>query len=157
MIYTSSIFLTRIIAQATPFFAQKNINEYILQFFLQQAINDGDLDYLSDKVVQIHIHDIAHNITLTLKNNTIKMIGTQQKPDTKISGNLRSFIQLATRKQDPDTLFFQRELSIEGDTELGLTIKNIIDSLEFHHLPFWLHTLINGIQKIESKITPNKT
>lgn len=157
MIYTSSIFLTRIIAQATPFFAQKNINEYILQFFLQEAIDDDDLDCLSDKVVQIHIKDISHNITLTLKNNAIEMIEDQQKPDTKISGNLRSFIQLATRTQDPDTLFFQRELSIEGDTELGLTIKNIIDSLEFHNLPFWLHTFIKGIQKIESRITLNET
>ena len=67
MIYTLPLFLTRIIAQATPFFAQKNINEYILHFFLQTAINDGDLDYISDKVVQIHIKDIPHKITLTLK------------------------------------------------------------------------------------------
>lgn len=156
MIYTSSIFLTRIIAQATPFFVQKNINEYILQFFLQEAINDDDLNCLLDKIVRIHIKDISHNITLTLKNNTIEIIDNQQKPDTKISGNLRSFIQLATRRQDPDTLFFQRELSIEGNTELGLTIKNIIDSLEFTNLPFWLHTFINGVQKIESRMTPNK-
>ena len=85
------------------------------------------------------------------------MIGNQHKPDTKISGDFISFIQLATRREDPDTLFFQRKLSIEGDTELGLTIKNIIDNLEFHNLPFWLSKLLNDIQNIERKITSNKT
>jgi predicted lipid carrier protein YhbT len=32
---------------------------------------------------------------------------------------------IAARKQDPDTLFFQRRLVIEGDTELGLYVKNL--------------------------------
>ena len=38
---------------------------------------------------------------------------------------------LATRAEDPDTLFFNRRLSIEGDTETALTIKNLLDALEF--------------------------
>ena len=29
---------------------------------------------------------------------------------------------------DPDTLFFRRKLAIEGNTELGLTLKNFLDS-----------------------------
>jgi predicted lipid carrier protein YhbT len=32
---------------------------------------------------------------------------------------------------DPDTLFFSRRLTIEGDTELGLLLKNRLDALEF--------------------------
>ncbi|MGL6041779.1 MAG: ubiquinone anaerobic biosynthesis accessory factor UbiT, partial [Deefgea sp.] len=30
-----------------------------------------------------------------------------------------------------DTLFFQRRLSITGDTELGLTLKNLMDATDF--------------------------
>ena len=30
-----------------------------------------------------------------------------------------------------DTLFFSRRLSMEGDTELGLIVKNTLDALEF--------------------------
>ena len=37
---------------------------------------------------------------------------------------------LAQRKQDPDTLFFSRRLSMQGDTELGLVVKNALDALE---------------------------
>ncbi len=48
-----------------------------------------------------------------------------------ISGKLEGFLQLATRRQDPDTLFFKRELNIEGETETGVHVKNILDSLEY--------------------------
>ena len=32
------------------------------------------------------------------------------------------------RLEDPDTLFFSRRLVIEGDTELGLALKNALDA-----------------------------
>jgi predicted lipid carrier protein YhbT len=32
----------------------------------------------------------------------------------------------AHQEEDPDTLFFQRRLVIEGDTELGLQVKNLM-------------------------------
>ena len=41
---------------------------------------------------------------------------------------------LATRKEDPDTLFFNRRLLVEGDTELGLVAKNTLDSIELPKL-----------------------
>jgi predicted lipid carrier protein YhbT len=37
---------------------------------------------------------------------------------------------LARRQEDPDTLFFSRRLSMEGDTELGLLVKNTLDAIE---------------------------
>jgi predicted lipid carrier protein YhbT len=33
---------------------------------------------------------------------------------------------MAARRADPDTLFFQRLLRMEGDTELGLALKNFL-------------------------------
>jgi predicted lipid carrier protein YhbT len=49
--------------------------------------------------------------------------------------NLSAFLQLLARQEDPDTLFFNRELSIVGDTELGLLIKNMLDAIEWPPLP----------------------
>lgn len=51
--------------------------------------------------------------------------------DVRISGDLADFALLASRAEDPDTLFFQRRLAIEGDTATGLHIKNLLDALEF--------------------------
>ena len=43
---------------------------------------------------------------------------------------------LATRSEDSDTLFFQRRLSLEGSTELGLQLKNLLDGIEMDPLAF---------------------
>ncbi len=51
--------------------------------------------------------------------------------DVRISGQLEDFWRLATRQEDPDTLFFNRRLTLEGETETGLYIKNLLDALEF--------------------------
>jgi predicted lipid carrier protein YhbT len=51
--------------------------------------------------------------------------------DVRISGSSLDFLRLATRAEDPDTLFFSRRLAIEGDTHTGLHMKNLLDALEF--------------------------
>ena len=54
----------------------------------------------------------------------------QGPPDLTIRAHASDFIALARRSQDPDTLFFNRRLSMEGDTELGLMVKNTLDAME---------------------------
>jgi O2-independent ubiquinone biosynthesis accessory factor UbiT len=51
-------------------------------------------------------------------------------PDLTISASARDFLLLIGRREDPDTLFFSRRLVSEGDTELGLTVKNLLDALD---------------------------
>ncbi|TNE78074.1 MAG: hypothetical protein EP339_04660, partial [Gammaproteobacteria bacterium] len=55
--------------------------------------------------------------------------------EATIRGSLSAFVTLAERRQDPDQLFFQRRLVIEGDTELGLALKNLLDGLEWDMSP----------------------
>ena len=53
-----------------------------------------------------------------------------------LSAAMREFALLVSRQEDPDTLFFQRRLTIEGDTELGLEVKNILDALDHETYSF---------------------
>jgi len=55
-------------------------------------------------------------------------------PDLTISASAHDFVLLAQRKEDPDTLFFNRRLLIEGDTDLGLTLKNLLDAVDWDEL-----------------------
>lgn len=61
-------------------------------------------------------------------------------PDLTISASARDFLLLLGRREDPDTLFFSRRLVSEGDTELGLIVKNLLDALDpdvvLRRLPF---------------------
>jgi len=70
------------------------------------------------------------------------------EPDLIISASACDFLMLALRKEDPDTLFFSRRLCMEGDTELGLLVKNTLDALELP--PFDLRSL--SPQKILAEI-----
>ncbi|MCL1112400.1 SCP2 sterol-binding domain-containing protein [Shewanella basaltis] len=57
------------------------------------------------------------------------------KSNVIFSANVPELLLVAAGKEDPDTLFFQRKLRIEGDTELGLEVKNILLSIELDALP----------------------
>ena len=59
---------------------------------------------------------------------------TAGKPDLQFAASLAAYLQMVSRQEDPDTLFFNRSLSIEGDTELGLRVKNMLDALEWPQL-----------------------
>ncbi len=54
--------------------------------------------------------------------------------DVTFSATAEDFLRLGLRQEDPDTLFFNRRLSIEGDTELGLRVKNMLDGVELDAL-----------------------
>ena len=66
--------------------------------------------------------------TVTLQANRLRL--SECPGEACIRGGWREFLQLLGREQDPDTLFFQRRLLVEGDTELGLWVKNLLDGLD---------------------------
>ena len=56
------------------------------------------------------------------------------RPDLILSATTRDFMALALREEDPDTLFFSRRLRMEGDTDLGLLVKNTLDAVDWDAL-----------------------
>jgi len=63
-------------------------------------------------------------------------------PDLSIAACAHDFLLLAQRREDPDTLFFSRRLVMEGDTELGLLVKNTLDAIELPLFDLGRETLI---------------
>lgn len=85
---------------------------------------------LEDKIISIHIRDIPLTLQFVIRAGQLHR-SHRLEWDSRISGELADFWALATRAEDPDTLFFSRRLNIEGDTELGLYIKNLLDGLDY--------------------------
>ena len=54
--------------------------------------------------------------------------------DLLISATAHDFALLAARREDADTLFFARRLVMEGDTDLGLIVKNTLDAVDWPRL-----------------------
>lgn len=71
---------------------------------------------------------------MTIDDGQLK-VSRQAQAEVSFSGNANDLILIAARKEDPDTLFFQRRLRIEGDTELGLYVKNLMDAVDLTTMP----------------------
>ena len=95
----------------------------------------GELDFWQGMGIAIEIQDLCKRWVIALEGEKLVVYPRSKSAQASISGNVKEFILLASRKEDPDTLFFQRRLSIEGDTELSLGLKNLIDSLEPIKIP----------------------
>lgn len=85
---------------------------------------------LEGKRLAIVITDTGNELCFLIHNGRF-VRATGKQWDVRIKGRLEEFWLLASRAEDPDTLFFNRRLAIEGETETGLHIKNMLDSMEF--------------------------
>ena len=90
------------------------------------------LPELEGKRIDIEISDAPCTLRLRVAGSQIHACTKKVSAcDVRIRGSLADYWKLATRTEDPDTLFFARRLSLEGDTETALYIKNLLDALEF--------------------------
>lgn len=103
---------------------------------LKNRLRDEIWSPLHGKQICIRVRDagIAFHFTLGPDGLIARQAATQ--PDLAISASAQDFVLLALRKEDPDTLFFSRRLVMEGDTELGLLVKNTLDGMELPPLDF---------------------
>lgn len=85
---------------------------------------------LHGKQVCIRVKDAGLTFHFTLDEHGLAARHAIPKADLTISASAQDFFLLARRKEDPDTLFFSRRLVMEGDTELGLLVKNSLDAME---------------------------
>lgn len=89
------------------------------------------LQSLDGKRLWLTISDTDTRLCYRFDRGRLQPDAGTGNPDLHIRGKLRYFLQLALRREDPDTLFFARHLSLEGNTEDGLLLKNFLDALEF--------------------------
>ena len=105
----------------------------ILNQLLKRHILDADMSLLAGRYFKIVIADLGKEIHFTADDQ--QFLATRDKSIVDFSANTTDFIKILVRQEDPDTLFFNRKLQIEGDTELGLVVKNLLDSIDWSTIP----------------------
>ena len=93
-----------------------------------------ELEPLFGKAVALRVSDLGVRFDFAVTRRGFVACRRAGTPAVTISAGLSDFLQLARRRVDPDTLFFARRLVIEGDTELGLLLKNRLDALDVSSL-----------------------
>ena len=107
---------------------------------------------LLNRRLRIHVRDARLTFDFGWTGQRFAALRRQQQADLVISANGQDFLRLAQRQEDPDTLFFSRRLSMGGDTELGLVVKNTLDALELPVLDLgeW------GPRKVLARLAPQR-
>lgn len=98
-----------------------------------KSLQELEWDALQGRRFCIHIRDLGIRLGFAVGRSGLQAHATGEA-DVTFTATLMDFIRLAMRLEDPDTLFFNRRLLIEGDTDLGLRTKNMLDGVEFDTL-----------------------
>lgn len=87
-------------------------------------------ELLAGKKMRITVRDAQLSFDFQWIQKSFSACRNMGAADLTISASAHDFLLMAQRQEDPDTLFFSRRLLMEGDTDLGLLMKNTIDAIE---------------------------
>ena len=111
---------------------------------------------LSGKKLRLRVTDAHWAFDFEWRKHRFVACQNTGEADLTLSASAHDFVQLARRQEDPDTLFFNRRLAMEGDTELGLLVKNTIDAIELPMLHLEQFKPSQVLARLRSKLAPKK-
>lgn len=101
----------------------------LLTLWLGEQLGAVALPELAGRRIRLRISDMG--VTLMFRAAPGGFVPCRgDAADLTLAARAEDFLSLALRREDPDTLFFSRRLVMEGDTELGLLVKNTLDALD---------------------------
>ncbi|SIQ44464.1 Predicted lipid carrier protein YhbT, contains SCP2 domain [Shewanella morhuae] len=116
-----------------PFSLKAKVISQLLRVLLAPQTHLDELNFLEDKWVAICVEDLQLAFEVSFDGQW--QVRPLTDAQVTFSANSAELILVAAAKEDPDSLFFQRKMSIQGDTELGLEVKNLLLSIEFATMP----------------------
>jgi predicted lipid carrier protein YhbT len=118
------------LGQRLPAFPGSLLCVVALNLVIKPHLPDDVRAGLAGRHLRVRVSDAGVAFDFTWRGDGFAALKRNGAPDLEIGACARDFVALAKREQDPDTLFFSRRLSMEGDTELGLLVKNTLDAME---------------------------
>jgi len=127
--------------QAVPSRWQARLLEVAMSRVLGVATRDGSLDFMRGRRIAIEVGDLRLRWVLEMREDGLRVVDGE--PEASVRGSATDLLLLAGRLEDADTLFFQRALVMTGDTELGLTARNLLERLPWESIPLGLRIVLN--------------
>lgn len=126
-----------------PFAVKASVLQQLLAVLLSEQVKDGELDFLEGQWVGVRVEDMELAFEVSFEQGF--KVRPFVAPEVTFSANSAELLLVAAAKEDPDTLFFQRRLSIEGDTELGLEVKNLLLGIDVQSMPKGLKLMLDKL------------
>lgn len=122
----------------------------ILNVSLRRDLPADVYQQLIGRQVEIAVSDWGVHLRLGVNAGRFAPLGQNAGMDLTITATARDFGLLASGEEDPDTLYFDRRVIVEGDTELALLIKNTLDALPAPKLRKLIRNLHRGMDRIRA-------
>ena len=84
---------------------------------------------LRGRVVEVLVDDVGVTCRLIADESGLRPASPNQPAALRLRANAPVYWRLLQGLDDPDTLFFDRLMVMEGDTEFGLLLKNTLDAV----------------------------
>lgn len=84
---------------------------------------------LAGRAVELEVSDVGLRFLMLLDGERFRVAPAATPVALRISAATAIFWRLLQGTDDPDTMFFDRSLVMEGDTEFGLLLKNTLDAI----------------------------
>ena len=104
---------------------------------LAQAAGTEALAGLRGRRLGVDVTDLGVQWVVEVRGDGVELAAQGCPAEATVRGSATDLLLLASRLEDADTLFFQRRLQLTGDTELGLTVRNLLDQLPWDSVPLY--------------------
>jgi O2-independent ubiquinone biosynthesis accessory factor UbiT len=96
---------------------------------LWPRLDDSQREALSGQVVELELQEPGVRVRLILGPRGFSPAPSTRPTAVSIRAQSLALWRLVRGEDDADRLFFERALVMEGDTELGLVLKNTLDAI----------------------------
>jgi predicted lipid carrier protein YhbT len=105
----------------------------VLDRVLWPRLDDGARAALAGRTVEVEVTDLGLRVRLRLGAHGFGVAPSAEPVALTIRARADALWRLAQGRDDADRLFFERALVMEGDTEYGVALKNVLDAVG----PLW--------------------
>lgn len=131
------------LVRCLPSRLQARALESALRQALEAPLRAGTLDILAGRRIGIEVSDLELRWVVALRDGRLRVCAPDEAAEATVRGSATDLLLLASRREDADTLFFQRRLVLTGDTELGLVARNLLDQLVWQDIPLALRIVLH--------------
>ena len=125
-----------------------------LNQMLRRGLLPADMTQFAGRHFQLDVLDLGISIRFSADTQRFTAENYPGAPDLRLAANSADYLRMILREEDPDTLFFNRKLQIEGDTALGLATKNLLDCVDWRWQRVLPAPFTDWLQNRKHRYTP---
>ncbi len=127
---------------------QGRILTKLMNRMVLSALPPETLGFLEQRRLAIEVEDMGLRWVFMGAGPRLQPLPAGATAAATIRGKALDLLLLASQLEDADTIFFQRRLTMTGDTALGLETRNVLDQLPWERLTPGLRIALNRLARI---------